>query len=56
MTEVSLAHVAQREADTQSLLLLIHPDHEVSEKLDVFQRISHLSIVSIRTVAIVILK
>ena len=28
MTEVSLAHVAKRVTDTQSLLLLMHPDHE----------------------------
>ena len=28
MTEVSLAHVAQCVTDTQSLLLLMHPDHE----------------------------
>ena len=28
MTEVSLVRVAQRVADTQSLLLLMHPDQE----------------------------
>ena len=28
LTEVSLAHVTQRVTDTQSLLLLMHPDHE----------------------------
>ena len=28
MKEVSLAHVAQRVSDTQSLFFLMHPDHE----------------------------
>ena len=35
MTEVSLAHVAWRVTDTQSLLLLMDPDHEGTPRFKV---------------------